>query len=165
MESVPLQVRDEAGFQRREWKFVRAGWALMALFVLAASGGLLGGPGPLSWAQARSPQGLFVVEYQRFAHVQADDLMTVTLEPAAVTGDSADVQLDGDWVRSVEITSVTPQPTEQVSTPYGLRLVLPVEGGAVVPIQIAFRASDLGWSHGGVRVENETVSFRQFVFP
>lgn len=158
-----LQVEDHAAFQRREWTVQRVGWAAMALLVIAALAGLLG-PGPLSRTTATSEDGLVEVSYQRFGHLEADDMIRIVVAPAAVTGDSVEVQLAQDWVRSVDISGITPEPTDQVATPYGVRLAVAAEPGAEVAIQITFRASELGPIAAGVRFEDQRVSFRQFVY-
>lgn len=87
-----LHVSDHTTFQQREWKAQRAGWVLMALLLIAALLGLLG-PGPLSWSTATAAEGLVRVDYQRFAHTEADDLLTVTIAPGTTSGGSVDVEL------------------------------------------------------------------------
>jgi hypothetical protein len=164
MTPMGLQVSIQKTFQQREWKAQRAGWVLIALMLVAALVGLLG-PGPLSWATAQGADGSVQVEYQRFTHREADDRVSVTLSSAAVTGDSVDVELDGDWVQAMDITGIHPQPQEQTPTPYGVRLSIPTEPGAEVSIQITFRPSDMGPIDGGVRFNGETVVFDQFVYP
>jgi hypothetical protein len=162
---VGLQLSQHDAFQRREWRAERIGWVLMALLVVAALIGLLGGPGPLSWTTARGADGLLQVEYQRFSHLEADDLLTVRLAPDAITSDSVHVELAGSWMQSVDITGITPEPQEQITTPYGARLAFATEPGAELSVQIAFRADEMGTIDGGVRFEGETVAFGQFVYP
>lgn len=159
-----LQVAQHHAFQRREWTAQRIGWVAMGLVVVAALLGLLG-PGPLSWTTATSADSLVEVRYQRFGHLEADDTITVVLAPTAVTGDSVDVELAQDWVRSVDISGITPEPMEQVATDYGVRLTLATEPGAEVDLQIAFRASQIGPIDAGVRFEDRTLSFGQFIYP
>jgi hypothetical protein len=159
-----LQVAHHQAFQRREWTAQRFGWAAMGLFVTAALLGLLG-RGPLSWAAVTSDDGLVEVQYQRFTHLEADDMIIIALAPAAVTGDSVEVQLAEEWVRSVDISGITPEPQEQVATPYGVRLKVSAEPGAEVHIQIVFRASQIGPVDAGIRFDDQTVPFGQFVYP
>jgi hypothetical protein len=161
---VGLQIVRDQSLRRREWRLVRAGWLLLAVLIGGALLGLLG-PGPLSWTTARSEQGLLEVEFQRFSHLEADDLLTVTASGGAAQGDTVDLVFGLDWVRAVTITDITPQPSDQTLTPEGLRLTLPVERGADVPIQIAFRPSDVGRADGVVAVEGDSVTFGQFVYP
>jgi hypothetical protein len=161
---MALEVSDSQAFQRREWRVQRLGWTAMALLVVAALIGLLG-PGPLSSATAVTDDGLAQVEYQRFGHLEADDALTVVVAPAAVTDDSVDVELAADWVRSVDISSIVPEPQEQVATPYGLRLTVAAEPGSRVTVQIAFRAMRVGVVDAGFRFDGQTVPFQPFVYP
>lgn len=160
-----LQVEQHDDFQRREWTAERVGWVLMALLVLAASAGLLGGPGPFSWTTATGADGALEVEYQRFGHVEADDVVSITVAPEAVTNDSVEVELADRWVQAVDISAITPEPKEQLSTPYGLRLTFATEPGARLSVQVAYRAAAIGGVDGGVRLDDETVAFDQFVYP
>ena len=162
---MALQIEQHDTFQRREWTAERVGWVLMALLVLAALAGLLGGPGPFSWTSATGNDGVLEVEYQRFGHLEADAVVTVTVAPDAVTSDAVDVDLAGSWVRSMDINGITPEPQEQVTTPFGLRLTFATEPGAELSVQIAYRAAAMGSVDGGVRFEDQTVTFDQFVYP
>lgn len=161
---MALEVSEDAAFQRREWTAQRIGWAAMALVVVAALIGLLG-PGPLSGATAATDDGGAEVQYQRFGHLEADDEITVVLSPAAVTDDSVDVELAADWLRSVDVTGISPEPQEQVATPYGVRLTVAAEPGSRVRLQIAFRAIRMGSIDAGFRFEDQTVPFHQFIYP
>jgi hypothetical protein len=160
-----LQVEQHDAFQRQEWRAQRLGWLLMALLVLAALAGLLGGPGPFSWTTATGADGALRVEYQRLGHFEADEVVTLTVAPAAVTGDSVDLELAGAWVRGVDLRGVSPEPQEQVTTTYGLRLTFATEPGAELSVQVAYRPAEVGSLHGGVRLEGESVDFGQFVYP
>jgi hypothetical protein len=159
-----LQVADHQAFQRREWTAQRIGWVGIAAFVAAAFLGVLG-PGPLSSTTATSDDQLVEVEHQRFRHLEADDMLTVVLAPAAVTGDTVEVELAQDWVQSVDISGIAPEPQEQVATSYGVRLVVSSEAGSEVTIQIAFRATRIGIVDAGVRFQGQTTTFRQLTYP
>jgi hypothetical protein len=160
-----LQVEQHDAFQRQEWRAQRVGWLMMALLVLAALTGLLGGPGPLSWTTATGADGALQVEYQRLGHFEADEVVTVTVASAAVTGDSVDVELAGGWLQAVDVRGITPEPREQLATPYGLRLTFATEPGAELSVQMTYRPAAIGNLYGGVRLEGETVGFGQFVYP
>lgn len=159
-----LQVAEHEAFQQREWTAQRIGWACIAAFVAAALLGVLG-PGPLSATTATSDDQLLEVEHQRFRHLEADDMITVVLAPAAVTGDAVEVELAQDWVRSVDISGITPEPQEQVATSYGLRLAVSSEPSSQVTIRIAFRATRIGIVDAGVRFQGRTTTFRQITYP
>jgi hypothetical protein len=159
-----LQIARHEVFQQREWKAQRAGWVAIVLFVLAALVGLLG-RGPLSWATATSQDGLVEVDYQRFTHLEADDMISIVVAPAAVTGDTVEIELAEEWLRSVEVRGMTPEPQEQVATPYGVRLTVSAEPGSEVSIQIGFRATEIGSVDAGIRFQDQTLPFDQFTYP
>ena len=105
------------------------------------------------------------VDYQRFTHVEADDSIAIRLGEEAVDSGTAEILLGGDWVASVNISRITPQPSDSTLTPEGLRLTVPVERGTDVPVQITFRARDIGATEGLVAVGGERATFNQFVYP
>ena len=159
-----LQVGDHEAFKRREWRAERIGWLLTALLVVVAALGLLG-PGPLSWTHATAANELVRVDYQRFGHLEADDKLTVTFAPAAVTDRSISLELAQEWVEAVDIDTITPQPDQQVATPYGLRLTVATEPGTEVTVQISYRAGDAGPIDAGVRHAGVTIPFHQLIYP
>ncbi|WP_324277335.1 hypothetical protein [Blastococcus brunescens] len=65
----------------------------------------------------------------------------------------------------MDVTGISPEPQEQVMTPYGLRLTFATEPGTELSAEIAFRAHAYGSVEGGVRFDGRTVSFDQFVYP
>jgi hypothetical protein len=159
-----LEIESDDTFRRRESAAESVGWLLLVLVLLAALVGLLG-PGPLSAGQARSPSGRVSVHYQRVAHREADD--TVTIELARDAGDTAllTIGLGGDWLEELDLRGITPEPSEQVGTPDGLELRIPTSGSGRVRVVLALRTGDLGTTHATVRVGGEDVSFTQFVLP
>jgi hypothetical protein len=149
-------------FQRREWRAERVGWALMVLFVVAALAGVFG-PGPLSWTTTSNRD--VALEYQRFTHLEADDVITVKIVGSAVTSDSIDVEIAHEWFSAVDVAGISPDPADQVATDYGIRMTVATEPSADVTIDIAFRAREVGPLHAGVRFEGQVVPFRQLVYP
>jgi hypothetical protein len=159
-----LQIEQHDAFQRREWRAQRIGWAVMAAVVVAALAGLLG-PGPLSWTTATGNDGDVALEYQRFTHLEADDVLTVHISGDAVTSDSIDVEIAHAWLEAVDVRGISPEPMEQVATKFGMRLTVATQPGAGVSLDIAFRARDVGPTDAGVRFQGDVVPFRQLVYP
>jgi hypothetical protein len=161
---VDLEIRQHKRFQQREWRLERVGWGLIAVFVLAGLLGLVG-PGPLSTATARSDGGLVEVQYQRFTHWIADDTVEIHVAADAVQADTFEVTLTGDWVQSADLNAITPEPSEQRSTPQGIVLEIPVEDPAGADVQLSFRATSIGPLHATVTAGSESAQFSQFVWP
>lgn len=161
---MDLEIRQHKQTQQREWRLERVGWTLIALFVLAGLLGLLG-PGPLSWATTRSDGGLVEVEYQRFTHWIADDTVDIHVGSDAVQGDTFEVTLTGDWVEAADLNGITPEPSEQMSTPQGLVLQIPVQDPADAHVGLSFRATSFGRLHATVTVGSESAQFSQLVWP
>ncbi len=137
---------------------------LVLLFLAAGLAGLLG-PGLLSWTSASSDDVAVRIDYQRFAHLEADDLVTITVDATAVTSDSVGIGLSRDWVDAVDIQSIVPQPDSGTSTPAELRLQLSARPGSAVTVRITYRASAVGVLNGVVRQRGSAVSFAQLVYP
>jgi len=159
-----LQIDAHDAFKRREVLAQRLGWLITAALIALGVSGLLG-PGPLSWSNSTDADELVRVDYQRFGHLEADDKLTVTFAPAAVTGRSVDFELARAWVEAVDIANITPEPQQQVATSYGLRLTVSAEPGAEAVVQISYRAGDAGPVDGGVRWADETIPFSQLIYP
>src|SRR5690606_6604466 len=68
-------------FQHREWRWQRVGRVAVAVFVLAACLGLLGGAGPFNRTEARADDDSLIVEYDRV--IRAGTPTTVQLNAAA----------------------------------------------------------------------------------
>lgn len=161
---IELEVRQDDRFQAREWRVERIGWLLMSFFVIAGLIGALGN-GPLSWATARSNDGLVEVEYQRVAHHEADDSITLVFAPQAVEGDIVKVALLGSWVSGVDRQGLSPQPANETLVPGGVLLELPAEPGGSTSLTVSFRAQKYGPLSAEVVVGGDRASFTQFVLP
>lgn len=92
-----LQVDQDLNYQQREWLVERVAWAVLALVVLAALAGLLGG-GPLSQATAGGEGWPLQVQYGRFVHHRGPTDIQIQLQPDAVQGDKARVEVDRQWL-------------------------------------------------------------------
>lgn len=115
-----LQIGEDYDFQRKEWRFERIGWAVMALVLLAALLGLLG-PGPLSNASAGDKGGPLWVDYDRFVQRSAGTRFEIHAAPGTAPDGTLRLWIDRETVGRNEIHSIEPQP-EQV-TAAGDRLI------------------------------------------
>jgi hypothetical protein len=92
-------------FHQREWRIQRIGWALVALFLALALGGLFGN-GPFSRAHAAGAAGR--VEYQRFVRngLSTDLIVTPTGSAQGVNR----VEIDAHYLEAFRIERITPEP-------------------------------------------------------
>ena len=161
-----LEIDQDLDFQRRAWVAQRVGWALMALFVLAASVGLLGS-GPLSHTRQTVP-GVMTVEYERFARFETTETLTVRLESASTAGDIVQLSLNRDFLDSARIETVLPPPARVDSAAERLIYVFAMgEPGVPVTVRFTFQPQRIGVHQGVVRLESRDarLSFRQLVYP
>jgi hypothetical protein len=159
-----IEIEQDLDLERREWTVERIGWVVMILLVIAALAGLFGS-GPFSVGRARV-SGL-EVEYRRVERKNAPTTLTVHLEEGAATGEEVRLWLARDFVDSVEIKRVTPDPEAVISgaerDTYVFRVEETGNPGSVVfhyePDQTGLRAAKLG-------VEGQAeLAFTTFVFP
>jgi hypothetical protein len=92
-------------FHRKEWRIQRIGWALVALFLALAVGGLFGN-GPLS--RAHMDQGAGRIDYQRFTRYGL--LTDLVVTPAATAHGITRVAISGDYLEAVRVERITPEP-------------------------------------------------------
>ncbi|RPF26251.1 hypothetical protein [Georgenia muralis] len=161
---MDLEIRQHESFQRREWTAQRIGWVALALFVLAGLVGLLG-TGPLSWTVTESDGGLVTVEYDRIAHHEADESLTLIFAADAVQDGVITAELTGPWLSGVDVQSISPEPSEQLAVPGGVILELPVERPGEIEMTLTFRAAKYGRLDGEITVGADTVAVSQLVLP
>ena len=102
-----LEIGQDLEFQKKEWKAELFGWILMALLLLAALLGLLGG-GPLSQASAASEA--ISIDYHRFTRYQSPTQLLITASPNAVSEGTVRLVLDQDYINSFNVQYVLPEP-------------------------------------------------------
>ena len=140
-------LRDELkpGFVRGQWIAQRAGWVLMALFLLAAIVGLLGS-GPLSRDTVSSSSDDVTVsaEYERWTRRKSPQELRVTVEAPNAQGDRLRLTINGDLLDSVELISVSPQPESTTFGADGQTYEWPVEDWSE-PLTVSFDYEPQRW--------------------
>ena len=91
----PWSWRSNERALRREWRFERIGWGVIALVLVAGSVGLFG-DGRLASASASTTAGGAVVHYERVVRHGAPSEISLRLAPAAGADTIAIVSLDED---------------------------------------------------------------------
>ncbi|HNE88283.1 MAG TPA: hypothetical protein PKL68_05070 [Actinomycetota bacterium] len=153
-----LEIPDESAFLARERRVERVGWMVVLVLMIAAATGLLGA-GPASWATASA--GMVAVDYSRVVHHQTEEDLTIVFP---VSGEDVAVELRGGWVEAATIRGLTPEPSEQLSVPGGVRYQLPAGPGRG-RFTVAFRMDRVGLVSGEVVVDGRRVDVRQLVLP
>jgi hypothetical protein len=144
-----LEIDQDLEFQRKAWVAQRVGWALMALFVIAAAVGLLGS-GPLSHARAAVP-GVMTVEYERFALFETSETLRVRLDPAATAGEVVRLSLNREFLDSAKMGTVLPPPARVESAAGRLIYVFAVgEPRAPLVVTFTFEPQGIGVHQGVV---------------
>lgn len=161
-----LEIELDTKFQQREWRWERAGWALITFVVVASLLGLFS-TGPLSKTMTGTPSGGIQVKYDRFARRMAPIMMEVVLEEKASQRGKASIQFSRTYIEKFELVRITPEPSRTEAgkdwVVYTFDVADPPE-----PTGVTFylRSEVSGVLSGNVRLE-ESVAFplRQFVYP
>lgn len=125
-----LELSEDRGWQEYLWTAQRVGWALMALFVLAAILGLTGSGGPLAVATANTPTGS--VEYPRVSRWASKERIVFTLPASARS--AAEVTLSPGFDELFAVDSILPRPASAAATAAGHRYTFDLEGSGAKEI-------------------------------
>lgn len=152
--------------RRRAAVAQRVGWALLALILVMALAGLLG-PGPLSRSAHSSADGRVTLEYDRFVRNTGSTMMQITARADPGDRGQARVWLSPDYLSSMQIQQVVPDPDSWTSTTGGVVLAFPVdEAGSQVNVQVQMYPQRVGLVRGAVGdPAGEPIEFWQFVYP
>lgn len=163
-ETGDIDFDEDMGFQRREWGFQRMGWAFLAAFVLAALAGLFGS-GPLSRAKVET--GVLRVDYERFAHKDAESRLEVTYRRKA--GDTSLVlEFDKECLAEMEVEAARPEPKSTMAREgEGLSYVFDLAPEAEwTKLQFHMKPEKAGRRKCKVKAEGLAIlEFEQFVYP
>lgn len=160
---MDLDVRHDEVFRRREWKIERIGWVLVTLFVLAGLVGLLSS-GPLSWATTDEDAAV-VVTYDAVTHYEADESITLTLDPDLVEQGTVALTITGTWMSGIDVQSIWPEPAAQRLVPGGVSLEFDVADPGRLEVTVAYRAQRSGQLHAELGAGSDEVTFSQLVIP
>ena len=158
-----LELEDDRKFEKRERLVRRVGTWLLGVFLIAAVAGVFGS-GPLSYAEATSPDSVIVARYERFARNRAATTLDLTLRSG-----TRDVQLglNATFAERIKIEQITPEPTRVATS--GGRHVYEFAAAAppdsIVRVVLRFQPETLGWLSVAVTSAKSELRFRQFVYP
>jgi hypothetical protein len=161
-----LQIDQSLTYQKREWIFERVGWTVMALVVAAGLAGVFG-RGPVSKTRASDPFESLALEYDRFLRYSDPTKLQVTLAPMSTADETIRIWLAQEYLDSVEVLCIRPEPLRQELARDGQVFVFGVTEPRG-PLRVTFhvKPDHVGSLAGQIRVgAYEPVSFEQFVYP
>lgn len=159
-----LDVGQDLGFQRREWRIQRIAWVVMLLVLLAGLVGLLGS-GPLAHAWAES--GGLTVQYDRIVRDRAPFEPRFMLAPGMAAGGQAKIWIDRALLGKAEGQRVVPQPeSEQSGAARVVFTVAVADPDAPAEAIVGLDPHDVGgFSAGAGIVDGPRVEMTGFVVP
>lgn len=161
-----LEINEDMEFQEREWRWGRLGRALLVVIVLVSGVGLFG-HGPISWTTAAADDGSLEVSFERFGRRGGSQKLGLTAPASAAQSGQWQVDLSHDFVGSVSIDSITPQPDSVEAVAGGLRYTFTqADPTAALEASLSLTPDTL-WSASGTvgLVGGDAVAVRQFFFP
>jgi uncharacterized SAM-binding protein YcdF (DUF218 family) len=106
-----IEVEEDLGFLRREWRWQRIAWIVFALIILAALVGAFG-RGPFSKGRV-GETARFAVEYQRVLRHGAQDELIVHIGPDLPTDTLIRLSVSQQYLIDQQFEFVAPEPTQQ----------------------------------------------------
>ena len=161
-----LEMPEDLEFQRREWFLERVGWAVMLVVAVATLLGLFG-RGWLSHASAGDPGAALRVQYERFTRLFSNTSFTVSISPGALRGDIARVWIDRDFLQSIQVVGMAPQPERVVAGPDRFTYLFAVApSDRAVTVTLQFQPQH-PWRHAAWigTPGSPPLHITQFVFP
>lgn len=159
-----LEIPQELTFQYRHWRRERIGWVLIAV-VLAA--GLLGifGHHPLARATTQSKDGMFTIEYDRYARYESNAELALMVEPDKQGDGIIRLWFDVDYLDSLKVVGVSPLPLRGDAREGGRDFVFQSDGHPLTAL-LSIQFQRVGIVRGRVRInEGEILPITHFVWP
>ena len=137
-------------------------WCLLFLVVLVALLGFFG-TGPLSKAEAVSPNGELRIQYDRFDRNGASNEMVVKAK--ADGQGKVWLTIDGALLQRFTIEGIQPEPVNAEGFGDGMRLELKPDSEGWTTAYFALRATGIGPVKANIRSEDQSVEVGQFLYP
>ena len=145
------------------WLAQRIGWWLLGMFVVAAALGVFG-DGPVSRQRVVAPGGQMIVEYERFARIDAPTSMRIEVAQRAGAHD-VELWLSRAYAQHIEIETISPQPLGTAAGRDALFYRFRVQD-APTAITFNFKPRKTGRMHAAVGLAGTPgIGFAQRVYP
>jgi hypothetical protein len=161
-----LDLEEHPRVQRLGWAVSRIAWGVMAAVVVAALLGLFGG-GPLGRRSTNHPSGV-VLRYDGFGRYGADSGLLFEIPASAAGGNERSVWVDTDYLQSMKIDHISPEPDMVTQTRDGYRYTFLVSDRVpVLEATFDLTAAEVGRIQGGFSdgEVDDITTFDQFIFP
>lgn len=155
------------GYQRNEWRAQRIGWAVMALLVLLALTGLLGGSGPLAEAEIEAADGSVRVRYLRLDHHHGPGELSVEIAPEFVEAGELRLWMDRSYLDGLNLETVVPEPERvELEAERAIFVFNVGEGRGQLTLTFTYHHDGYWWDVAKLGLINgDPVEFSQIVFP
>ena len=157
---------EDWGFQVREWRLERIGWAVMVVIIVAALSGVLGGGGLVARTTVADAAGSTEVRYARFARYASPTTLHINLA-ASASGRPIRLRVSDRYLSEMNVRAITPLPT---STAIADRQHVFVFERSAQPtsatIRFELEPTAVGRHLGWIAVDEAApLSFTQFIYP
>jgi hypothetical protein len=161
----PLEIDEDLGFHRVQWRTQRIGWGAMVAVIVAALCGFLG-HGPFSHATARVPDGSVQVQFSRRERYQSLTSLGIRFAPRD-TSREVHIWIDRKYLGAFEINAVVPTPQHEVVERDRIGYVFDMSGTrAGSEATWWLRPNRFGPITARIQMDGgPLVQFRQFIFP
>ena len=145
------------------WRRERIGWAVLAVFLVAAVIGVFGA-GPLS--RTTISAGNVRLEYDRFLRMSAASALQITLSPDGKAAGEQGVTLDHAYLDRIRVHTVVPEPKRTLARPDAVEFVFATASdGAPVTAWFHITLDRPGVASGRLTAAGETLEFWQLAYP
>ncbi len=159
-----LDIEQDLTFQYRQWRLERLGQVLFVCCIMAALLGLFG-HSPLSTAARQTADGRLSIHFERFARVESNSDLLVTINPGRSGDGVVRLWLDQKYLDAFKVTAVSPVPVRGEARDGGRVFVFQTDGSRfMATLSGQFQA--VGRVQGSLQVEDsEKLTVTHFVWP
>lgn len=159
-----LDVDEDLAYERRSWRTHKLAWSGLTLLLLAGAAGLLG-EGPSNRRTASAQDATLRALYEKVVRHNAETVLRVTLRSDAAAGGVARLTVGDEWMASMKLTRVDPEPLSVRAVPGGQEFEFRSAGG---DFDAAFTGEPSSFGPVEVRLSagaRPPLKFRQLILP
>ena len=158
-----LQVEQDLGFQRAEWRVESWARVIIAVFLLLTLLGLFGS-GPLCRARAASASGSLVVQYDRFA--RRDSPSSLLIDAKGGPNSEVGIRFSDAELQALQINDVVPQQVRTESSRAGHTYIFRSGSDGSIRVRFDVQPQSAGRMNGEVGIAGgDSVTFWSLIYP